>query len=85
MAILDIKEGDTVQVLPSEEMGVTQRIKGKVISIRKYDRELPYTVKVAKELLPNHNSEWDLYEESLHGILKPDEIYKANFSNNKFM
>lgn len=21
----------------------------------------------------------DLYEESLHGILKPDEIYKANF------
>jgi len=85
MAILEIKEGDTVWVLPSEEMGVTQRIKGKVIRISEFNREFPYTVVVDKELLPNHNREWDLYGESLQAILKSDEIYKTNFSNNKFM
>mgnify|MGYP000909375860 CR=1 FL=1 len=85
MAILEIKEGDTVWVLPSEEMGVTQRIKGKIIRISEFNLEFPYTVVLDKELLPNHNREWDLYGESLQAILKPDEIYKTNFSNNKFV
>lgn len=84
MAILDIKEGDTVWILPNTELGITQKVKSKVLGIKSYHYNFLYCVEVSKAGFSPPNKEWDMTEKGWSTLVRRDEIYKGSFSDNKF-